>query len=244
MYNDRTVRIITMCRGVTSLTFWAVPHTWPSTIGLPHQKIAAALGSLRPKKLSLLLDGALCSPCPQFEMPFFQKITHLSIVNKWEDWSTWWGFELLPCLTHLSFDLRIGPKALDDKTASTISQMIQDVLSRCVHLRVCILLLIFDTAPTFTAATITNKMETSDPRLVFMRDTEPFLYREAHSTREAEIWKLATQTAIKQQDSRAGSRIFLFSLLGTVTHRFFGIPIQPGVWCWKYEIPELSLPPL
>ncbi|KAF8057430.1 hypothetical protein FPV67DRAFT_1430191 [Lyophyllum atratum] len=206
IYNDRIVRIITVCQGVTSLTFWVVPTTWKTSCRLPHYEIAAALDPLRPKKLSVLLHGVLGSPYPRFDLSFFQKITHLSVINKWEDWTTWWGFDLLPCLTHLSFDLRVGPRSLDDRTAYTIAQALHGVLSRCTQLRVCVLLLIFDPLPGFTAATIANILpgHARDPRLVFMHDSEPFLDREAHSIREARIWKMAEQR-VGIQASGAGT---------------------------------------
>ncbi|KAG6816060.1 hypothetical protein H0H87_008892 [Tephrocybe sp. NHM501043] len=210
IYNDRTVRIITACQGVTSLTFWVIPTPWQTSIvRIPHEEIAAALDPLRPQRLSVLLHGILGSPYPQFHLSFFQRITHLSVINKWEDWTTWWGFEALPCLTHLSFDLRVGPRSLDDKVAYTIAQSLHAVLSRCPHMRVCVLLLIFDPSPKFTAAKITHYMPVSkvDPRLVFMGDSEPFLDREAHSLREARIWRMAEQ-AVDIQSSSGGGRQF------------------------------------
>ncbi|KAF5378137.1 hypothetical protein D9615_007523 [Tricholomella constricta] len=212
IYNDRTVRIITACRGVTSLTFWVVPTTWHTSIihSSPHQEIAAALDPLRPKRLSVLLHGVFGSPYPRFHLSFFQKITHLSIVNKWEDWTTWWGFELLPCLTHLSFDLRVGPRSIDKRTAYVIARTLYTVLSRCAQLRVCVLLLTFDPAPGCTADTISKTLpgpeHAPDPRLVFMHDSEPFLDREAHSIREARIWNMAEQT-VAIQASGAGLRL-------------------------------------
>ncbi|KAG6908573.1 hypothetical protein DXG01_004131 [Tephrocybe rancida] len=207
IYNDRTVRIISACQGVTSLTFWVIPTPWQTSIvRIPHEEIAAALDPLRPERLSVLLHGVLGSPYPRFHLSFFQKITHLSVINKWEDWTTWWGLEVLPCLTHLSFDLRVGPRSLDDKAAYTIAQALHTVTSRCVHLRVCVLLLIFDPSPSLTATKITHYMPVSkvDSRLVFVGDSEPFLDREAHSIREARIWRMAEE-AVDIQLSGGGS---------------------------------------
>ncbi|KAH0580266.1 hypothetical protein H2248_001782 [Termitomyces sp. 'cryptogamus'] len=207
IYDDRTVRIISACRGVTSLTFWVIPTPWPTSIVQTQKKITAALNALRPRKLSVLLPSIIGSPYPHFHLSFFENITHLSIVNKWEDWTMWWGFEALPCLTYLSFDLRVGPRLLHDKAGYTIALALHTILSGCDHIRVCILLLIFDPSPTFTAAKITNYMPMSkvDPRLVFMSDSEPFLDREAHSTREACIWRMAEEAVdiqIPEGDTR------------------------------------------
>ncbi|KAG5643746.1 hypothetical protein DXG03_009680 [Asterophora parasitica] len=206
VYNDRTARIITACRGVTSLTFWVIPTTWhtSSTTRLSHHEIDAALDPLRPKKLSVLLHGVFGFPHPRFHLSFFQKITHLSVVNKWEDWTTWRGFELLQCLTHLSLDLRVGSRFIDERTAYAIANTLHTILARCPKLRVCILLLIFDSAPSYTATAVVDTLvcqagsNTPDARLVFMHDSEPFLDREAHSIREARIWKMAEQTVAIQ----------------------------------------------
>lgn len=198
IHNDRTARIISACKGVTSLTFWVVPNTWNPSACLPHPAIAAALDPLRPKKLSVLLHGVLGSPYPRFHLPFFEQITHLSVMNKWEDWTTWWGFEMLPCLTHLSFDLRVGPRALDKNVARVVSYSIENILSRCSRLQACVLSLTFDPFPTITANTVLDAMTASDPRLVFLKDSDLFRDREAHSRREADIWKHAEQTVLRQ----------------------------------------------
>ncbi|KAF9466705.1 hypothetical protein BDZ94DRAFT_1250563 [Collybia nuda] len=198
IHNDRTARIISVCKGITSLTFWVVPNTWNPSAYLLQPAITAALGPLRPKKLSVLLHGVLGSPYPRFQLPFFEQISHLSVMNKWEDWTTWWGFEMLPCLTHLSFDLQVGPRALDKTTGRVISQLIENVLARCSQLQVCALFLIFDPSPTGTAATLLDSMTVPDPRLVFLKESDPFRDREAHSGREADIWKQAEHTVLRQ----------------------------------------------
>ncbi|KAG6908571.1 hypothetical protein DXG01_004129 [Tephrocybe rancida] len=206
LYNNRTVRIISACQGVTTLTFWAIPPaSRASIIRIPQEQIAAALDPLRPQKLSALLHGVLGSPYPNFHLSFFQRISHLSVIDKWEDWTTWWGFEILPCLTHLSFDFHVGPQSLDDDTAYTIAQAIHTVLSSCLHLRVCVLVLIFDPSPSFTAAKITHHMPLSakvDSRLVFVGNSEPFLEREAHTVREARTWEVAEDAVDIQASGR------------------------------------------
>jgi hypothetical protein len=206
VYNDRTAKIISACRGVTSLTFWvaSVDAACPALATLPCHDIASALDHLRPTKLSVLLHGLLQSPYPRFQSSFFEKITHLSVINTWEDWATWDGFELLPSLTHLSFDVHVGPRSLDEGTTLLISHVISNILLRCPRLRVCILLFIFDPHPFCTASTIFTGMSTPDPRLVFFGDSAPFLDREAHSRREDDIWKLA-ERIVKRQSSSSSS---------------------------------------
>ena len=180
----------------------------------PYDDIASALDHLRPVKLSVLLHGLLQPAYPRFQLSFFEKITHLSVINTWDDWATWNGFELLPSLTHLSFDVQVGPRALDKNTALLISHVINNILVRCPRLRVCILLLIFDSHPSSTASTILSGMATPDPRLVFLGDSEPFLDREAHSRREDDIWKLAERT-VSRQRSCTGLFLSPSPLLGT-----------------------------
>lgn len=200
VHNERTARIISACRGVTSLTFWVAPmDEWRVSKSIPCNDIASALDHLRPVKLSVLLHGLLQSPYPRFQLSFFEKITHLSVINTWDDWATWNGFELLPSLTHLSFDVHVGPRTFDNHTTLLISHVINNILVRCPRLRVCILLLIFDPHPSFTASTILSGMATLDPRLVFLGDSEPFLDREAHSRREENIWKLAERVVTRQR---------------------------------------------
>jgi hypothetical protein len=215
IYDERTIKIISACRGVTSLTFWVVPVTQSLRISTnqfitrPNNKLAAALSPLRPQRLSVLLHDVLCSPEPQFQLPFFENITHLAIVNRWEEWTAWSRFHLLPSLTHASFDFRVGPQSLDEAKASMISHAVDDVLASCTHLRVCVLLLLFDHKPIRTVQAIMKHMIKADSRLVFLRDTEPFRDREAHSTREAEIWELAEET-VKRQRSGSGLSLFKF----------------------------------
>lgn len=182
------------------MTFWVAPvDPWRVSTNLPCHDVASALDHLRPVKLSVLLHGFLQPPYRRFQLSFFENITHLSVINTWDDWATWNGFELLPSLTHLSFDVQVGPRALDQNTTLLISHVISNILVRCPRLRVCILLLIFDHHPPFTASTILSGMITPDPRLVFFGSSEPFLEREAHSRRAENVWKLAERTVTRQR---------------------------------------------
>ncbi|KXN91238.1 hypothetical protein AN958_01760 [Leucoagaricus sp. SymC.cos] len=94
---------------------------------------------LRPKHLAVLLDkplyihgmhnpsqpGLAPSMTPDFSLGIFSSLTHLSIVNRWTEWSTWvWSWstasstggtlglatslKFLPRLTHLSLDIQVG----------------------------------------------------------------------------------------------------------------------------------------
>ncbi|KAF9035196.1 hypothetical protein BJ165DRAFT_1533699 [Panaeolus papilionaceus] len=66
---------------------------------------------LSPRKVSLLLNDYHFGPFkPYFNQPFFSSVTHLSIANEWQDWTSWGGISSLtmPSLTHLKVDLSVG----------------------------------------------------------------------------------------------------------------------------------------
>ena len=191
--DHRTWRVIYACQGVTSLTFWTVRTP---IFYQPPQDITQILGPLRPRKLSIFLTGVLNNFHPPFQAPFFRNVAYLSVINPWEDWSTWSGFNHLPSLTHLSFDISVGPKGLCREAARLISGALHEILIKCHRLRVCTLILIFDPAPHLTAARLLSAMavhpdSTPDSRVVFMHDSEPFLEREVNSAKEAGMWSRA-----------------------------------------------------
>ncbi|KAF4622492.1 hypothetical protein D9613_009080 [Agrocybe pediades] len=70
---------------------------------------------ISPRRLSLVLyeNHALCIFRPILNIPFFSQVTHLSILNHWQDWTSWGGGEVtpenMPLLTHLKLDLVVGP---------------------------------------------------------------------------------------------------------------------------------------
>ena len=213
--DHRIGRVIHACQGVTSLTFWTVraPICYQ-----PSQDITQILGPLRPRKLSIFLTGILNHFQPPFQAPFFQNITHLSVVNSWEDWSTWSGFDHLSSLTHLSFDISVGPKGLCREAARLISGALHEILVKCHHLRVCILIFIFDPAPHLSAANLLSAMSvhpdsTPDPRVVFMHDSEPFLEREINSAKESRIWSRAERAVADFTRRRSRRVLGVFALI-------------------------------
>ncbi|KAF8880204.1 hypothetical protein BD779DRAFT_1102271 [Infundibulicybe gibba] len=212
--DDRTVKILSICRGVTSLTFWVVPvlrviqpvASYPPfcLAGLHNNELAAALKPLRPKRLSGILYDVLGAPHPQFHLPFFASLTHLSIRNRWQDWVAWDGFHLLPQLTHLSFDFRVNPRNSSLKRNIAVARALQNVLAQCsTSLIVCAVLVLFEAKPSIAgaAAAVLQRLTKPDPRLVFIHDPEPFLDRGAHSLREEMIWELAKQAVHRQRTS-------------------------------------------
>lgn len=207
--DSRTVKIISACRGITSLTLWVVPvsrqaypqnydpisdyqfdyqhyHAQPylfadqqhHTAFRPHSfpptsNLSKVLTALRPRRLSISLNDILGSPNPQFHLPFFSRITHLSIINKWEDWVTWKELENLPCLTHLSLDLSVGDSRAPLSTSYSINEgesggsgrrmtrvanALRNILALCECLRVIVLLLLFDSDPSATSKCVTREI--------------------------------------------------------------------------------------
>jgi hypothetical protein len=75
---------------------------------------------LSPQKLSLLVDETHPIQCfqPSFDVPFFHNVTHLTVVNKWEEWSSWAGHSIsemaMPHLTHVKFDMSVGQAPPED----------------------------------------------------------------------------------------------------------------------------------
>ncbi|KAJ6565003.1 hypothetical protein DFH09DRAFT_474799 [Mycena vulgaris] len=189
---DHVVRITSVCYGIENLTTWFLraPHSGPPGIPLSH-----FMFFLRPRRLSAW-HGVLHSPDPHLALPFFSRVTHLTVVNIWEDWTTWPAF-FLPALTHLSLDFTFGSRALSEDDIILISQAVTTILLACVHVRVCALR-VDQAAASPTIAAMMDRL--SDPRVVFFQHREPFQIREAHSDVEAGIWA-ALERAVGTHDA-------------------------------------------
>ncbi|KAJ7113160.1 hypothetical protein C8R44DRAFT_797264 [Mycena epipterygia] len=175
---EHVVRITSICYAVENLTTWFLP-------GAPSLPVPAAhlMSSLRPRRLSAW-HGVLRAPHPHFGLPFFSAVTHLTVVNIWEDWTAWPAF-FLPALTHLSLDFTFGTRALSADEILLVSQAVTALLHECAHLRVCALR-VDQPAKAPTIAAMLDRL--FDPRVVFFQHREPFQIREAHSAAEAGIW--------------------------------------------------------
>lgn len=80
---------------------------------------------IAPRRLSAMLHDShpLFIFRPRFEgSSFFADVTHLSVLNRWEEWTAWAGHrmnaEALPRLTHLKFDLAVGQAPESEKPRS------------------------------------------------------------------------------------------------------------------------------
>lgn len=161
------------------------------------------ISHIAPRSLSVQLheEHPLFAFRPRFlGVPFFSCLTHLSIVNRWEEWTAWAGsrisMESLPRLTHLKFDLIVGQAPINqtdkrrsvspscsrwletvtnstcssptgsERTATNpaesawtrkmtqVANALADVLNGHASLKVCVLVLRFDSNPAQTAKLI------------------------------------------------------------------------------------------
>lgn len=79
---------------------------------------------LSPRRVSLLLSDT--HPIhvfhPSFQIPFFSSVTHLTISNRWEEWTSWAGGAIssfsMPHLTHVKLDLAVGQAPPEDVSRS------------------------------------------------------------------------------------------------------------------------------
>ncbi|KAK7018348.1 SET domain-containing protein [Favolaschia claudopus] len=178
---DQVGRVTSICSGIQNLTTWFLPMSPSGPASTP---LSYTLEALRPRKLAAW-HGVLRSPEPHFEAPFFSEVTHLTVVNIWEEWTSWPAFSL-PALTHLSLDFTFGARILAEEEIILISEAVKGILRACVHIRVCALRIDQpEHSPTITS--MFDRFR-SEPRVIFFRHHEPFRIREAHSDMEAAIW--------------------------------------------------------
>ncbi|KAF9522892.1 hypothetical protein CPB83DRAFT_73439 [Crepidotus variabilis] len=114
--------ILSVCVSVKWLTYWPLAERMslpaPGSPAMVHGRLDSSrllrLSVLRPRHLSANLHEHHSIPLfqPVFNSPFFQEVTHLSINNLWEQWTTF-AFKMtafdLPNLTHAKFDFIVGP---------------------------------------------------------------------------------------------------------------------------------------
>ncbi|KAF8808891.1 hypothetical protein BYT27DRAFT_7337567 [Phlegmacium glaucopus] len=188
------VDILSVCRGIVNFSYWATPSLSIRQLSSPRFKSISDQGDdhsgpstevVAPQRISALFHENHIYPLkPHFNLDFFSRVTHLSILNSWEEWTTWThaGFDAMPALTHIKFDLNASRPSnmgfqnseldftnnLDscNKTSTTpgswwldiklssVANTLSEVLNNNRTLRVCILVLRFDIDPTYTAKAI------------------------------------------------------------------------------------------
>lgn len=125
--------------------------------------------AIRPRRLvaSFRSDGPYAANSPDFTRPVFSCMTHLSILNKSEEWSFWDIAGYLPSLTHLALDLNVSSTALGSRNGSQgfdptvqdaatrvqwlgMASTIKGILHKCRFLCVCVVIIQFAPAPRLT----------------------------------------------------------------------------------------------
>ncbi|KAJ7058486.1 hypothetical protein C8F01DRAFT_1255639 [Mycena amicta] len=215
MRPEDVVRVGAVCTGIQNITSWFLPAQPGPGMRLPARRpapLSCLMFSLRPRRISSW-HGILCSPDPHFSLPFFSAVTHLTIVNIWEDWASWpWPPCALPSLTHLSLDYTFGTRILSGLEITRIGDTVSELLrSCCPALRVCGLRIDQLESSLSVLALAEYFQLQREPRVVLYRHREPFQIREAHSPSESRMWA-ALETAVQQLVVGApdGQSIFSF----------------------------------
>nr|GAT60138.1 predicted protein [Mycena chlorophos] len=190
-------RIVAVCGGIQNITSWFLP-TRPAPGAAPARApgpLARFMGPLRPKHLSSW-HGILTLPDPHLALPFFSEVTHLTVVNAWEEWCSWpWPHDALEALTHLSLDFTFGARALASSEIERMGGALMHILSVCPALKVCGLRIDQrESAPSVVeVAEYFDKLR--EPRVLLYRNREPFQIREARSENEMRFWATLTKNA-------------------------------------------------
>jgi hypothetical protein len=117
-------RILSLCCGVTKL------YMSLDEFKLPYESIA----NLRPTTLSTSLQSIYDWPVERFfELPFFEKVTHLELQESFADYAGL-PFHCLPCLTHLAFS------EIDSVWDVGAANQLVAMFNRCPRLQVVLLL--------------------------------------------------------------------------------------------------------
>ncbi|KAJ7069689.1 hypothetical protein C8F01DRAFT_1113610 [Mycena amicta] len=191
-------RLVTICRGIQNITSWFLP-TRPARgaapLPLPAGPLACFMYPLQPTHLSSW-HGILTMPDPHLSLPFFSKVTHLTVVNGLEDWCSWpWPDGALPALTHLSLDFTFGSRALSTPEIERLGDAVMTILSACPSIVVCGLLIDQRETATSVVAVAEYFQKLSEHRVLLYRNREPFQIREAKSPSEMRFWAMLENAA-------------------------------------------------
>lgn len=119
--------VLPLCLGVIRMWFWITPSVFDL-------ELANLIAKIRPRQLSVRLNNLLHPGQPNFSEPFFSQITHLAIVD--QDVFGWSGFELIPCLTHIRFDI---PPCPAQNVLDAAGRTVRQIFEKCAQIQVCIL---------------------------------------------------------------------------------------------------------
>ncbi|CAK5268101.1 unnamed protein product [Mycena citricolor] len=205
-------RITDVCTRIDYLTTWFLPTT-SGSLG-SQESIAQALSPLTPSRMSVWHGATHPHPADRwpFTGPLFSQLTHLTIVNVWEDWAGWRWDALPPTLLYISLDLAFkntGASGGELPTKGRVAATVHRVLNECPNLRVCALRDAadfeqmgpfgqvlspspkqLDTALSLRALIVDalRVLGWLDHRILFFSLRNPVPLRQAHDDREGRIW--------------------------------------------------------
>ncbi|THU97203.1 hypothetical protein K435DRAFT_965594 [Dendrothele bispora CBS 962.96] len=212
--NRRIPGILLACPKIDSFTMYVIHgntnNEGTSTVLNPVSDLEYALHTLRPLRVQIQLYHCFRNPLQKFHKTLFLNMTHLALLDDWEYWTRWSDdFCLLPALTHLCLDLRVGPKGLGQGDGWRVSDCVRRILKTCRGLQVCILRLLFDSRPDTTKNMLLRMMQERgevDGRLVFLREANLFGNTMARSFQEGFLWS-SGEVAIEQQWKRSPQKV-------------------------------------
>ncbi|KAH6903911.1 hypothetical protein BKA70DRAFT_1512670 [Coprinopsis sp. MPI-PUGE-AT-0042] len=242
------VQVLLACSRISHLTYWSLPDQLPSptlpgavppstpffisgatefTSGerLHHEFPDDCFETVRPSRLAVSLRAwsGLIPLNPDFSRGFYSRVTHLSVLNAFDEWSQWSNWHALPALTHLALDVNVARvqspsnRVLPDplQRLGSIARCLRFILKKCRRLEVLVVLMLLGDDPNVFVAQVVaamnqigeeesrvfpfhNPVDKSDQRLVFMKKVNAFGTRQAHEEAEAMIWILAGQEVRRQ----------------------------------------------
>lgn len=194
-------RVLTTFTGLQTIAIWESWLEQNDTIFKTEEQKSVIGKDLRPKKLSTIVERFFAiqdipNRYPDFSMPFFSQLTHLEILDPTDTWRSWKGLELLPCLTHLSFE--------DDfidifDPRKGINMLIYTMLKECRTLQVILFILYDQRYNMRTRRELEAIMACRDPRCVVLPPPVHYLANwDAPFLGKPDLWSIAEDTAREQ----------------------------------------------
>jgi hypothetical protein len=187
------VKLLSLCKEVECLVCWIYPKSVDTQLG-------NVITAMRPRRLVAQLTNLLGTSHPNFSLPFFDNLTHLEISD-FDEWSTWSGIHRLPCLSHIL--LPVSNYARMKAVPSDAEQMVNDLLSHCGTLQVCVIRYERSDYPDHELwyPTLAAVELIEDVRLVFVLDQQnPNLDWHAFVKGKTDTWIYAEAVVARQRE--------------------------------------------
>jgi len=233
-------RIIMKCPSIKKFTMYITHYNESrektETILRHISDLEYSLHTLRPIQVQIQLHHCFRDPFSRFYETFFQSVTHLALMDDWEYWTRWSDhFFLLPALTHLSLDLRVGSGGIGQGNGWRVCDCVWRILKTCRLLRVCIIRLLFDSSPNTTRNMLLRMMQERgelDGRIIFVK-VNAFGSSMARSFDEGVLWSFGDEAVNEQLRKRSlhwkrkwiNGIIVLCSISNLFLHQYTNCPI-------------------